>query len=28
MTVDNLDIVAHHNKLREIRTVVELEYGI
>jgi D-glutamate cyclase len=28
MTVDNLDIVAHHNKLREIRTLVELEYGI
>jgi hypothetical protein len=28
MTVDNLDIVVHHNKLREIRSLVELEYGI
>jgi D-glutamate cyclase len=28
MTVDNLDIVAHHDKLREIRSLVELEYGI
>jgi hypothetical protein len=28
MTVDNLDIAAHHNKLREIRTLVELQYGI
>jgi len=28
MTVDNLDIAAHHNKLREIRTLAELEYEI
>ena len=28
MTVDNLDITVHHEKLREIRTLVENEYGV
>jgi D-glutamate cyclase len=28
MTVDNLDITVHHEKLREIRTLVESEYGV
>lgn len=28
MTVDNLDITIHHKKLREIRTLVENEYGV
>jgi hypothetical protein len=28
MTVDNLDIAVHHKKLREIRTLAELEYEI